>query len=208
MASIPDPTSIRAHLEGFCSVTTALISDTWITDERDNNVIPYVNSFCKTDISTAKSVTEYYDGNGNTVLVLNRRNITAITGIEIVRGEPFLTRIDLASVDLIPNEGLLKAKKNLNEGLYFTIFPKGDRNLKVTYTYGGTLSSELAMAIKKLVCVSILDNIEGRTGGGDLGVVSFNRVYGNMGKYSNVRKRLANQATAILKRNTTSVVGP
>jgi hypothetical protein len=207
MASIPTPAEARAHLEDFCAVNASTISDAFITDERDNNIVPHVNNFCRTNVSTLQTVTEYYSGNGSTILILNRRNITTLLDIQIVRGEPFLTQISLSSVDLIPNEGILKAKKNLNEGLYFVLFPKGEDNIKVQYTYGGVLNDDVAMAIKKLMCVAILDNIEGRTGGGDLSVQNYNRSFGSMGKYSNIRKRLSNAATNILRRYTSAVVG-
>jgi hypothetical protein len=203
-----DPIDMRNHLEGYCEVTTSSISDAWIIDERDNTVIPYVNNFCQTDIQTEQTAVEWYSGNGTDTMILNRRNINSIVSIELVKAYNIFAGISVSSVDIISAEGILKAKTNLNEGLYVVLFPKGKDNIKITYKYGGSLPNDLKQAVKKLCCILMLDNIEGRTGGGGLGVMAYNKVYGNMGKYSNIRKRLSDQAHTILRRYSNSgVVG-
>lgn len=204
--ALPTPAEVRAHLEGF-NITASVSSDAFITDERDNNVVPFVEGFIGASVSVVRTITEYLSGTGTTRLILNNRLATAIVSIVIVRGEDFIGNLSLNSFDLIPGEGIVKAKTNISEGMYFTLFPKGESNLKVTYTIGGTLPADLAHAIKKLTCIKVLQNIEGRTGGGELSTQGFSRNYGNLGKYSNIRKQFNNEAMNILRRYSTAVVG-
>lgn len=206
MATIPTATEIRDHLEGY-NITTSIISDAFIVDERDNNIIPFIESVCRTSLSAEKEVTEWYSGNGTSILILNRRNINSVSTIQLVSGEDVTAVINPASIDKILAEGILKVKSGLSEYFNWRIFPKGEDNLKITYKYGGTITGDIAMAVKKLVCSTILDNLEGSTGGGDLSTQGFSRNYGEMGKYTNIRKRLNSQAMAILNRYKTAVVG-
>ena len=205
MGSIPTATEIRAHLEGY-NITTSIISDAWIEDERDNSVIPMVEQIVGS-LSAEETKTEYYSGNGTDTLILNRRNINEITEIQYVNYSGELGIVSINSVELIEDQGILKAKANIDEGLYHVLFSKGNKNIKVTYKIGGTVADDIEMAVKKLCAITILDNLEGRTGGGALTVQGFSRQYGDKGKYTNIRDRLNRAAMVILRRYQTAVTG-
>ena len=164
MGAIPDADSMRAHLEGY-NITTSILSDTWIEDERDNTIVPFVEEYTGS-LSAEETKTEYYSGNGTDTLMLNRRNINSLVSIEFVRAGDLLGNISLGSIQLIASEGILKAKTNISEGLLFSLFSKGEKNIRIAYKIGGTVKDDIEMAIKKLTCVAMLTNLEGRTGGG------------------------------------------
>lgn len=206
MASLPTVSECRAHLEGY-NITTSIMSDAWITDERDNTIVPFVERILKTDLDTEQEVTEYYSGTAEEVLILNRRNVTEVTQVEFVQGEEYTSRIDNTSYVLIGG-GMLRSLMGFTQGMYiYKLWPKGKKNIKVTYKYGGVIENDVKQAIKKLTCVAMLENIEGRTGGGALTVQSFSRNYGNTGKYHNIRMQLGRKAMALLRKYMTGVVG-
>ncbi len=205
--AIPTATEARNHLEGY-QVNSSILSDGWIEDERDGNVVPYVESYTKRSISdeTEQEVTEFYSGVGTSILILNRRPVNELVNLELVRGDE-LGPISVQSHEPIGSQGLLKAKTNLSEGIFFSIFPKGEKNIKVTYKYSGALPADLKMAIKKLMCVKMLQNISSRTGGGSLSTQGFSRNYGDRGKYTNAMNELSRDAHAIMNRYKSAVVG-
>lgn len=208
MAAIPSVNDIRDHLEGY-NITTSIMSDAWILDERDNTVLPFWEDKTGMSIGAEAETTEYYSGNGDELMILNRRPVNSITKVEYVLGAEIQGDLGETSYELVANEGILKARYGFARGVYLSrIWPKGKYNFKVTYRYGGSdIAIDVAQAIKKLTCILMLDNIEGRTGGGALSVQAFNRNYGNMGKYSNIRKRLNQQAMSILHKYGTGVIG-
>lgn len=203
---LPTYTDVLAQLEGYC-ITDGMVSNAFITDQISNVVIPYVESFCRNSFSGVKQIVEYYSGTGKDELILSRKNVVEIIGIRLVSGNDIDTTINIASLELISRAGILKVKSGLSEYYNYRIFPKGNDNIKVTYTYGGTCPADVSQAIQKLTAVIVLDQIEGRTGGGQLSGQAYNRQYGNMGKFSNIRKRLNQQAHAILRRYSTGIVG-
>lgn len=206
MATLPTATECRNYLEGY-GIDSEVISKDWIEDERDNSVVPIVEDIIGRSISVEETIVDYVSGNNTDILILNRREINSIVQLELISGPDIDGTININSVELLPKKGILKAVAGLEQYRHTRTFPKGENNIKVTYKVGGTLDDRIAMAIKQLVCVAILDNIEGRTGGGSLTVQGFGRQYGNMGKYSNIRKRLSNKAMVLLRKYKTSVVG-
>ena len=113
---------------------------------------------------------------------------------------------DLSSVELIVVEGVIKRRYS-SINYRSRLWPKGEKNIKVTYKYGGSIANDIEMALKKLTCIEMLTNIEGRTGGGSLTVQNFGRNYGNRGKYSNIRNQLSRQAMFTVRKYSTAVVG-
>ena len=204
--SLPTVSDIRAELEGY-SITASLVSDAWITSEMNDFVIPFIEETCRTSLTSLQTVTEYYSGNGQSVLILDRRNIVELISVVIVRGADFLSFINIDAIDLVSGEGALKARTRVSEGVYFSIFPKGEKNLKITYTYGNALDPLLVKVIRYLTAICVLDNLEGRTGGGSLSTEGWIRNYSNMGKYGNIRKRLANRTDWALSKYRTGIVG-
>ncbi len=201
------PSDVRSYLEGFIAASTSSISDTWIQDEIDNTVIPFAENFCRTSFSAVQTVSEIYSGNGTSLIILNRKNITAVLAIQLIRDTNYVSYISPAAVEVLAAEGILKARTNYNEGIYCTLWPKGNDNIKIQYTYGGTCPNDVKKALIKLTAILVLGLIEGRTGGGDLSVQGFARSYGKMGKYTNVIMKIYRQAMSTLKRYSTSVSG-
>ncbi len=204
--ALPSASEIRSHLEGY-NITSSKVSDSWINDERDEVVVPYVEDQVGFSLESEDTKIDYHSGNGRSVLYLNRRGITEIVSVDLVRASDIIGTISLSSFELNSDEGFLKAVSNFSEGIWSVLFPKGDKNIKVTYTIGGTLTTRLNTIVKKFTCISMLDLIEGRTGGGSLGVQAFNRNYGDKGKYTNIRGRLNKAAVVLLRKFQTGVTG-
>lgn len=201
----PTPAEIRAVLEGY-GINGADPSDAWITLMRDEEIVPHIEDVTRSKFTEITEVTEYYNGTGLKVLILNRRPIVEVTAIAYVN--------DLAegnllnSVELISSEGILRSKSRLNEGVYGPIFKRGAKNIKVTYTYGfDDFPTDIARAVKNMVAAKILTLIGARTGGGSLSVQAHGRSYGSHGKYTEIRKELVHGAYALLKKYTTGISG-
>ena len=206
---LPTPDDVRTELIGYC-ITASIIDDIWIQKKMDGIVIPYVEEKARQSVTGVRTATEYYSGTGEPILILNRRNPIALTRIQLVSGNDIDASVNLASVILITEEGIIKVRSNLSEHQIYRIFPKGNHNIEVQYTYGteeADCPADLSEAIIMLTAILLLDQLEGRSGGGQLSGQAYNRNYGNMGKYSNIRKRLSAQASTILNRYGSSVVG-
>jgi len=203
---LPTADDIRSYLEGY-GISSSIVSDSWIDETILYEVVPFVESVIKTSLTEETTAVEYYSGNGRDTLILNRRFINSIVKIELVTGVDYDNAVNLNNIDIIADQGILKAKITIDEFFKNVVFPKGNRNIKVTYKYGGNINNELRLAIKMLSCIPCLDLIEGRTGGGDLQTQCLTKNYGKMGKYTNIRIRLSNRAMAILRRYWTMVSG-
>lgn len=204
--ALPTVQDVRDELEGYC-ITSAIVSDAFIQKKMDRIVIPYVQNKARTHLTAPQQITETYSGNGQGLLILNRRNITSIDGIQLVAGNDVSGVVNLASVFLIEREGILKIRSGLSEYFEYRTFPRGVDNIRVTYTYGGSCPDDIFEAIVMLTAVHVLKQLEGRSGGGQVSGQSYGRQYGNMGKYTNIRKELSRDAGAILARYTSAVVG-
>jgi len=201
----PTATAIRAELEGY-GISVTVLTDAWIERCRDEEIIPHVEDITRMAFSGETSVTEYYNGNGKSVLILNRRPVVAITNIQEVSSASVINLS--TSVELISSEGILKVKTNYSEGVYGAIFRKGEKNIKVTYTYGyDDFPDDVSRAVRLLVCAKALALIGARTGGGSLTVQAYGRNYGEFGKYTDMRKELVHSAYSILRKRMSGVTG-
>ena len=109
---------------------------------------------------------------------------------------------------MIADEGILKAKANFNESNYVPIFARGERNLRIQYTYGiDDLDNypDIKHAVICFTAEKVLGHIASRTGGGSLSVQAFSRQYGNRGKFSDMRNELARDGVALLREYITGV---
>lgn len=206
----PTATQIRDELEGY-GITAAVLSDGWIERCRDEEIIPHIEDVTRQTFTGISTVTEYYNGNGTNSLMLNRKPIVALTNLEYVGA---ITEGNLEeSVEVIQAEGILRAKTNYTElsmihGYPQTIFWRGSKNIKVTYTYGfADFPTRVFRAVKNLVAAKILIEVGNRTGGGDLSVQAFSRGYGPNGKYTHKLKELTGMGYALLKKYMTGVTG-
>lgn len=206
MAISPTATEIRNLLEGYC-VSATQISDAWIEARRDNFVIPYVERKTRQTLTARAQVIEYYSGNGQNILMLDRRPIVSLDAIAYVLGG-LTNLLNLNNIEVIKSDGVLKAKRNYEEAYYLPLFAKGDKNLRVTYTYGfSTIPAGMKEAVSYLCAEQLLGFIGARTGGGSVGIQSYNRGYGERGKYQDIRNDLSRQAEALLRVYMTHVVG-
>lgn len=199
----PTATEIRDVLEGY-GISDTVVTDSWLEGCRDEEIIPHVNEITRMDFEAEQTVTEYYNGNGKDLLILNRRPVNEIVTIQHVGGGGSF----IGSIELIGAEGLVKAANSYSEGIYGPIFKKGTKNIKVTYKYGYTdYPTDVKRAIKNMVAAKALNLVGARTGGGSVTVQSHGRNYGNEGKYQDIRKELVHTAYYLLRKYETGVVG-
>lgn len=204
----PTATEIRNLLEGYC-ITTATVSDAWIEARRDNYVIPYAERITRLSFTGVQSITEYISGNGTNIINLARRDIKSLVEIRYVIGGDNQRVLTLANVELLADEGMIKAKRNAVESWIQPVFPKGQKNLKIVYTVGYTdadMPTGIKEAIMYITADMILSFLEGRSGGGDVTAEGFSKTYGSRGKFTNIRNELHRLAYFNLCKYKTSVV--
>lgn len=183
------------------------ISEEWIIARRDNLVVPWVEAKTKLPLGRVETRTEYYDGNGESILVLRARPIVDLISIQYTNVPTNQFFISPTALEIIADEGILKAKANFNEANYIPIFARGERNLRIIYTVGfATIPADVAEAVTMLVAERVLGHIANRTGGGNLSIQSFSRQWGNRGKFSEARNDLARGAIALLRKYMTGVL--
>lgn len=201
----PTATEMRAILESY-GITTEVLTDAWLESCRDDEIIPHVKDITRMTFEGEGTITEYYNGNGKSVLILNRRPVNEVTNIETVGAIVVGNLVN--ATELIGNEGMIKARTNYNEAIYGPIFPKGDKNIKVTYTFGYVdYPNDIKRAISLLVDAKALALIGARTGGGSLTVQAHSRNYGPGGKYSDIRAEFIASGYGLLKKYMTAVTG-
>lgn len=209
MADIPTSQEVVEYLEGYC-VDLSRITSQWITNRINNLVVPMVNRILRTEVDKELQVTEIHNGEGSTVLILNRRNVKSIDSIKIITNNFSNTYVSIENIELMSAEGLLKAKHNFEEiyGLY-PIFPRGNKNIKITYTLKRPLDdASIHEAIILLTCDVILGFIGSQTGGGpSFSMQSYSRNYGDRGKWTDVRREMVRQAYGLMRPYMTGVIG-
>jgi hypothetical protein len=205
--AVPTPTEVRAFLENY-GIVAAQLSDTWITARIANFIVPYVEKITRQSFSSVKTVTEYHSGNAKNILILDRRPIVAVTEISYVLGGNTLRILNLAMIETVANQGILKAKTNYDEAFMLPLFAKGEYNIKCTYTYGTTTPpDDVKEAMLYLAASRCLTFVGARTGGGSLGIQSHNRNYGSRGKYHDICMTLDADAHSLLRKYSTATVG-
>lgn len=202
----PTETEIRNKLEGY-GITITVLTDIWIEDCRDNEIIPHIEDI--TGLAFDGEVTtgyEYYNGTGQTYLILNRKPVNEIVELKLIGS---LQEGDLSGlVELISEEGIIRLRSVHSEGVYEPVFRRGHKNVKVKYKYGtDDYPNVVASAIKNLVAAKMLNHVGALTGGGSLTVQAFGRNYGSHGKWTDIRKELVRTGYGLLRRYLTSVVG-
>ncbi len=199
----PVAEDIYEYLEGY-GIDSKVITPKWINKRISSLIIPKILSWTAQSFDGEKEVKEYYSGTGSSLLILNRRPITELVGIEYVSAYDWEVRNEF-TVAVIKEEGILKARgiRN-NEHVSFT-FPRGSNNLIITYKYGYTdYPEDIKEAIIMLGAEQTLKILASRTGGGSS---SRNRNYGDRGRYTEIRNDLAREAHSLLKPHMTGVTG-
>lgn len=206
--SKPTSNEIRGILEGY-NITSDYVSDSWIETRRDNYVIPFIEKITRIPFSGVVTKQEYVSGNGTNILFVGRRDIKSLIAIKYVLGGDNQRVLNLANVELLADEGIIKAKRNAVETWIMPVFPKGEKNLLIIFTVGYAdtdMPIEIKEAISLFTADMVLMQIEGRFGGGDVSAEGFSKGYGNRGKYTNIRNDLIRLAHFNLNRYRTSVV--
>jgi hypothetical protein len=168
-----------------------------------NNVLGY-NPF-----DGVNTITEIHSGTGHSTLILNRRPVETVTEIKVLSNNYYYYSISLSSIEIESKTGILKFTSNVSEGEYITSsFPRGNKNLKITYTVGAaTPPDDIVNALILMSCSDILGNEAGYDGGGvSLSVVSYSKSYGTAGKYSEIRNQYMRTAGTLLKKYMTGIV--
>lgn len=207
---IPTAQEIYDFLECY-GIGESQLSIDWIEKRRDNYIIPYIERKIRCSLSSEETIIEYCNGTGNDIIMIGKRTATEVISIQYVAGGDFHTDMNMLNFILISSQGVIKAKYRQSSILPRRVaFPKGNRNIKITYKAGYTdltLPEDLKEAIIYFIAEKALGFIGARTGGGSLSMQSFSRNYGNRGKYTDIRNELARDGHAIIKNHTTSVGG-
>lgn len=201
---MPSTKDIFDLLEGYN--LKGQVSEEWLGKCRDDFVVPWVERKTKLPFGRVETRVEYYDGNGESILVLRARPIVDLIAINYTNVPSNQFYISPMALQVIQEEGILKARANFNEANYVPIFARGERNLRVTYTVGyASVPADVARAVACLVAEQALGAVANRTGGGSLSVSGWSRNYGSRGKFAEARNDLARQAMAILRGYMTGV---
>lgn len=204
----PTTTEIRNFLEGYC-IDTNNISNSWIEARRDNFVIPFIERITRIAFSGVQTYADYVSGNGTNILFLPRRNCITLISVKYVLGGDNQRVLNLANLEFIAQEGILKAKRNAVETWIMPVFPKGDRNMLVTYTAGYddiSMPADIKESIIYRTASMILTFISSRSGGGDITIEGYSKSYGSRGKYGQIRDEIDRMSENILRKYITGVV--
>lgn len=198
---------VYSLLEGY-GIEPYHVKPQWILKRYNNFVIPFIERKTRQSFTGTIQTSEYYSGTGEHILILNRKPIISLDAIEHITGFSPGVQLDVSSIEVIAAQGLLRAKSNYQEGQYSNTFARGDRNIKITYTYGFTdFPDDLNEAALYLTTWHVLNHIANATGGGDLSVEGTSKSYGGRGKYTELKNTLQRMAIQTMRRYMTGVVG-
>lgn len=204
--AMPSAKEVFDLLEGYN--LNSQVSESWLMDCRDNFVIPWVEAKTKLPFGRTETRVEYYDGTGSDILILRARPIVDLIAINYTNVPSNAFYISPLAIQVVNEEGILKARANFNEANYVPIFARGNRNLRITYSVGYVnVPADVARAVKCLVAEQALGLVSSRTGGGSLSVSGWSRNHGSRGKFTDARNDLARQALSLLRKYMTGVMG-
>jgi len=184
----------------------------YIVDPVLNKNSSYVESLTGISLNGVKEYTEFHSGQGTHELMLDRKNINELLSIEILNRVPDNGIISTSSIEVLSNMGVLRLKRIVESAnILLMNFPRGQNNIKVTYTSGyeiGEVPKEILDAIVLLTIADILGDQAGFEGGGtSISVEGYSQSFGAKGKYSEIRADYYRQAKVLLKKYYTGVVG-
>jgi len=172
-----------------------------------DNATLAIEQYTGISFSGTEQKTEYYSGTGADVLILNHKDIISIDQIVFVDG--VFNIDDLSGVDLIPDQGILKAYSLNTYSGTLNYFPAGNRNIKIVMTVGYlSIPVDVQTAIIKMAINILLCDESGFSGDSQsLSIVAWSSSFGPQGKFSGKRKALISQVKNILKKYRSGVVG-
>lgn len=189
-------------------IFNSVLTDQWFANALAGEIKPNVENWCRQKFDQVETVQEYYDGNGSSILTLRRRPVVSIVNLSYTNVDSNLYYLTPSAMQLLSEEGIIKAKANFNESTYTPIFWKGQRNLRVTYQVGWAACPQLvATAILYLLAEVGLGQVADQTGGGGLSIQGYSRDYGSRGRYSNLRNSLARRAYGLLRKYMSGTIG-
>lgn len=210
--SRPTAVDVYEFLEGY-GITNDVISAYWIEKRIDGLIIPWIEKHTRLSFDSEKEVIEYLSGNGQEILTLSRKPVNELVSINYVSSYDTTLNI-VESVELDSEEGILIKKSSIVEGVMSTVFPKGNKNIKVIYKYGyddfidnNEVLVDIKEAIIYMTAKRVLVQVGARTGGGSISSQAWSRNFGNRGKYNDMLNALDADAYEILKPYMTGVVG-
>jgi hypothetical protein len=192
------------------TVTTFLqLSDDWLAQARDHEVVPWVESKVGFALGSVGRAVEYHSGTGSSLVFLDRRPVVEVHSVNLVTSPDGAQFLLPGSFDVVAEQGLLKMRATLESWQqYVASLPRGKYNVKVDYSYGfAEVPCDLARAVNLLVASRALGHLGARTGGGSPQTPGGSRNYGPRGKYGDVRADLERWALAALRRYLVGVVG-
>lgn len=204
-----DSVAVRSGTFPINVIQYKQLSDEWIVNTRDCQVIPVVERMTGVSFDGKKRVQEFHSGTGSTVLILNNRPIVEVHAINLITNPENWVYVSPSSVQPIAEEGLLKLKAVLESWQnYVPAFPRGTNNIRVDYTYGlDEVPCDVTRAVAMLTASQALAMMGARGGGGSLGVQGFNKNYGDRGKYTDYRNELERWADSLLRGYVMGVMG-
>ncbi len=118
------------------SINEHMINDA-IQSAKDN-----IEAITQIPIGRVDELSTYHDGTNTEELFLNHRGIRELISIQIIQGMILNYIIDISSVFLIAEEGVLRIKQltSVSIGTIRAVFPQGRRNIKVTFRIGYELN--------------------------------------------------------------------
>lgn len=204
--SIPTSINVKAYLQDFC--VTDSITDEKVNDYINLEVVPFVERKLGYAIDSEQELIEYFSGNGRSTLMLDKVGITEIVKVELVRGSPYREAFYLESIELLP-EGILKIAypkiEYTNRAYFYTVFPKGVKNIKVTYKIDVSCDDRINRAIVLLSAEKVLNEIGNRTGGGSISIQGFSKNYGDRAKWTSFKQDLTRSAYSLLRSFLTGI---
>jgi hypothetical protein len=178
------------------------LSDDWLIKRRDNYIIPWIKKRTIATFGGAREVTEYISGNGLTTMILSNRPIVDLSTLQYVDAAQESDGSLAQSVEIDKEQGILISRHRVYDAASHTVFRRGHKNIKVTYTYGyadlQTEAPDICEAISAWVAREALVLIGNRTGGGDISRPGFTRTFGDRGKYTHMINELDMKIHGIL----------
>lgn len=172
-------------------------------------VWPWIEAKTRQSFTGKAQVRELYSGNGTSELMLDRRYIQSVDKIELLTLPHDILSIPISSIEVVTGRGLLRVRA-INLESFTTlapIWPKGDNNVAITYTYGfDEPPADVQKAAALLACSFYLSKESNVTGGGtQITVEGYSRTFGKRGKWAEMRSDYAIQAMALLKKYMTGI---
>jgi hypothetical protein len=163
-------------------------------------------------LSGVTEYTEWHDGSGTSELMLDRKNINALVSIQVITQPNWQFSISSSGIDIIPGQGMLrcKAATDMEFQARPPLFPKGENNIKVTYTAGyASMPADLQQALQLLTQADVLGDAAAQAGdAASINVVAWSRSWSNpRGQYGNIRNQWYSQAMHIIRNYGSGVVG-